>query len=487
MVIAMVEYKTDDPVARALQSAFAGETVLAAVSGGPDSMAMFHALCTLARARGNLGVIAANFDHRLRKNSHLDRDPVEKVAARFGVRVVCGDGDAAGHARSTRQSIEAAAREMRYAFLERAAREVNADTIATAHTHSDHIETVLMRILRGTGMRGMRGIPVRRGLVARPLLAVTRAETLHYCETHNVPFVTDPSNADLRFFRNRVRHDVLPSLRRVYPGIDATLERLSRNAESSWSANEPLGSPMRAEGDDIWSLHIGALDGLDDEQRIRLLSDALDSIGLREDVGRVHYRALLRLANDTTPGASADLPRLRVRREHDALVFTRRVPARKIATTSHVLTVPGTATIGDWTLTSNRLSGHDARKARETQHERVAPRREPGGLAPPRVARRQAPRVREECVAFLPAGAPLTIRFPRPGDRMQPFGMKGHKKLSDLFIDMKIPRRMRVETPVIESNGEIVWVVGVAASESTRMNDRANAVRLTATRDRGDR
>jgi tRNA(Ile)-lysidine synthase len=444
-------------------------------------MAMFHALCELARERGDTRVITAHFDHQLRKDSHLDRDPVEKVAAQFGVRVVLGEGDVAMHARSTRQSIEAAAREMRYAFLQRSAHEVNADIIATAHTHTDHIETVLMRILRGTGTRGMRGIPARRDTIVRPLLTVSRAETLQYCEAHSVPFVIDPSNADQRFFRNRVRHDVLPSLRRVYPGIDATLERLARNADASWTATARSDAVVRAEGDNVWSLHLSTFNGLDDEHRIRLLSDALDSIGAREDVGRVHYQALLRLANDTVPGASTDLPRLRVRREHDALVFTGRAPAREGGDEAHSLSVPGTATIGDWTLTSNRMSGDDARKAMRVraggdgQGSRGVSEANPHGM--------DGARPRE--VAYVAFGAPLTIRFPRPGDRMQPFGMKGHKKLSDLFIDMKIPRRMRVETPVIESNGEVLWVVGVAASEATRMNDHAtDIVRITATRER---
>jgi tRNA(Ile)-lysidine synthase len=424
-----------DPIACAVRSSFPGGTVVAAVSGGPDSMAMFHALCRL----GDVRVIAAHFDHRLRGDSHLDVEPVERVAERFGVRVVRGSGDVAAHARVSRASIEAAARELRYAFLERIAGETGADFIATAHTRSDQVETVMMRILRGADTRGLRGIHPRRGRVVRPLLSVSRADTLAYCEARAVPCIHDPSNMDRRYFRNRIRHDVLPSLRTAYPGIDAALERISAAAQQRFDEAETatihrLGAFFHAEGRDGWTLTLDAFEGLDDDQRAHLISAALEKIGVR-DVTCAHYRALTR-------GASVDLPALRVRREHDALVFSRR---------------DAEALAGEWTITSRPVSGDEARRALDG--------------------------TRSAHVAYVAADSPLTVRFARPGDRMRPFGMTGHKKLSDLFIDRKIPRRLRATTPVVEKDGEILWVVGVAVSESARVHPgTGHVVQLTATR-----
>jgi tRNA(Ile)-lysidine synthase len=440
-----------DPVARALRSSLPTGTVLAAVSGGPDSMAMFHALCELAREREGLRVIAAHFDHRLRADSHRDVEAVEHVAAAFGVRIVRGDGDVAAHADASRQSIETAAREMRYAFLERAADDMHADVIATAHTRSDHIETVMMRILRGADARGLRGISARRGRVVRPLLGVTRAETLEYCETRGVPYVVDPSNADARHFRNRVRHEVLPSLRQVYPGLDAALERCAEAArvnfeDAELATRERLAQFLRADGTGAWTLSLDAFDGLDPEHGMHLISRALDTLGARDDVSQLHYRTMIALR----AGASLDLPGLRVRREYDALVFTRRDVMCEPAGEAQILNVPGCVRIGDWVLTSHR----DARPARE-----------------------------ESSSVYLAASAPLTIRLARPGDRIQPFGMSGHKKLSDLFTDRKVPYRERARTPVVECEGEILWVAGVAASERTRLDpNTAGVIRLTATR-----
>lgn len=442
------------------ESAGVRETVLAAVSGGPDSMAMFHALCRHALRHDSMCVVAAHFNHRLRPDSNRDLDVVMSVAAEYGVRVLSGEGDVAAHARASRQSIEAAARELRYRFLEDIATEINADEILTAHTRDDHIETVVMRLIRGAGARGLRGISPRYGCIARPLLAVTHDETLEYCKRHRVPFVLDPSNDDVHFFRNHIRHEVLPVLREKYPGIDAMLVQLSSRArivfdEASLEIAD-RARDLRREGDQ-WILPRSSFDGIHSSMPcITLLMRSLDLIGMRKDVTRAHYMALLNLIH-ATPGKSVDLPRIRVRLEHDALVFAPRGPGEERDCDQRALPLETTVRFGDWSVSTRLASAAETRREIET------------GPSP--------------WVAYAPMDSVLAIRFPRDGDRMQPFGMSGHKKLSDLFIDMKIPRRLRVETPVIEWNDEILWVVGVAASELTRIDGKTgDVVRLTAAR-----
>jgi len=446
-----------DPIASALRSSIHDETVVAAVSGGPDSMAMFHALCVLARERNGLRVVAAHFDHQLRPYSSHDVALVRRVADQMEVPVVTGLGNVRAHASQTRQSIEAAGRALRYAFLEDVADRAGADAIVTAHTRDDQVETVLMRILRGAGARGCRGILARRGRIVRPLLPVARADTHAYCRVHGVPFVDDPSNFDTRYFRNQVRHDVLCDLRRVYPGIDDALMRVAENALAEFQRAETATAQrlqhfLEPESSQTWVLGIGAFQGLDDPaDRSHLISAALDVMGARNDVTQPHHEQVLNLI-DANSGASADIHGLHVRREHDGLVFMGNGPA--VAGRTLTLTTPGTLDLGGWHIDASRIDTPGAAQLSNS----------------------------EDSVAYVPCDDMLVVRYPRPGDRMQPFGMKGHKKLSDVFIDRKIPKRRRASTPVIEAGGEILWVLGVAKSEKCRINDgRGRVVRLAAT------
>jgi tRNA(Ile)-lysidine synthase len=447
-----------DPIARALRSSFHDDTVVAAVSGGPDSMAMLHALCVLARER-KLRVVVAHFDHQLRPHSHDDVALVRRMADQLGVPVVTGLGDVRAYAIKTRQSLEAAGRVLRYAFLEDVADRAGADAIVTAHTRDDQVETVLMRILRGAGARGCRGILARRGRVVRPLLPVARADTHEYCRVHGVPSIDDPSNFDTRYYRNRIRHDVLPDLRRAYPGIDNALMRVAENALTEFQRAETaterrLQVFLEPESERTWVLGTNAFTGLDDpDDRSHLISAALDVMGARNDVTQPHHEQVLGLI-DATPGAVANLHGVYVRREYDGLVFMRKGLAVASLVSMHTLTAPGTLDLGGWHIDACHIDAPGA-----------------GQLS--------------NCgdgVAYIPCDDMLVVRYPRPGDRMQPFGMKGHKKLSDVFIDRKIPKRRRASTPIIEAGGEIVWVLGVAKSEKCRINDGCGkVVRLTAT------
>ncbi|HET6347902.1 MAG TPA: tRNA lysidine(34) synthetase TilS [Candidatus Krumholzibacteria bacterium] len=431
-----------DVVREALGPSIDG-TVVAAVSGGPDSMAMFHALCELSSEQPGLRIVVAYFDHQLRPDSLRDLEVIGPLAQRFGVRLIWDGADIRLRALESAQSIETTARVWRYTFLATIAEAFHARCIATAHTHDDQVETVMMRILRGAQQRGLRGIGARDGATVRPLLGVTHAETLRYCETHGIPYVTDPGNDDLTFFRNHVRHEVLPALRRVYPGIDEALLRVRDAAIRQYDDNERatagrLDTWFRAGRDGWWLAH-EAFEDLDDERRLHLLNCVVERLGI-EDVTSVHYHAML-------AGSAVDLPAWHVRREHDGLVFMLREGAARFA--PQPLPLSGIARLAGWIFTSNVLDGAEA-------HEQLHGR--PGG------------------VAYLNVDGPLIVRCPRPGDRIQPLGMQGHKKLSDLFIDRKIPRRLRSRIPVVEANGEIVWVVGVAISERARVRGDENAV-----------
>jgi len=318
-------------------------------------------------------------------------------------------------------------------------------------------------MLRGAGDRGLRGIHPQRGAVVRPLLTVTHADTVQHCRHHRVPYVLDPSNEDSRFFRNRVRKHVMPALRGMYGNLDAILDEISDTARERFDKarrdTETAITLLRREGPS-WCLPLSAFDGLDRTARVHLLMRVFRFVGTDDNVTEAHYSAMLRLVASGPTGRSIDLPEIRVRRDHDALVFTRRTSPKRAAV-EVALPVPGMVRFATCALSATRVSGEEA--IREIHGARLTAH------------------ARDEHIAFLATTGSLTIRFPRPGDTIRPFGMTGHKKLSDLFIDSKIPHRLRARTPVIECDGEILWVVGVATSESARCRvDSPAVVRIRA-------
>ena len=210
--------------------------VLVALSGGPDSVACLLLLRNL-RERFQFDIVACHFDHQLRERSASDMQRVREICAELGIECVTGEGDVRAMARDTRQSIELAARTMRYQFLAFAAGKELADAIATGHTADDQAETVLMRIVRGSGVRGVRGMLPVSGVpgseaqrLVRPLLELTRADTAAICVEAGIVPITDESNADMAFTRNRVRLETFGALRALNPSVSQSLLGLAASA-----------------------------------------------------------------------------------------------------------------------------------------------------------------------------------------------------------------------------------------------------------------
>ena len=196
-----------------------GGTVLCALSGGRDSMAMLHILSRLAEE--GFRVAAAHFNHRLRSAADRDEAFVRDWCRERDIPLTCGAGDVRTFAAREGLGIEDAARKLRYAFLETVARDMGADRIATAHHREDNAETVLLHLLRGTGLQGLGGIAPVRGKIVRPLLETSRAEIDEYVQRNSIPYVEDESNQDTHFTRNRLRLEVLPRLELLNPALPA--------------------------------------------------------------------------------------------------------------------------------------------------------------------------------------------------------------------------------------------------------------------------
>lgn len=366
--------------------------VLVACSGGPDSAALAHAAMALAAA-GRLGsVVLCHVDHQLRPDSANDAALVSALAAAGGAEAALVAVDVP----RDRGSLEAAAREVRYRALEEAAARIGARAILVAHTARDQVETVIMRLLRGTGVAGLSGIPARRGLIARPILERTREEVEAYIRAHAIPVADDPTNRDVRHARNRMRLEILPALRRVNPDIDTTVLRLAAAAAEARAALDVaarhLTERARA-GAGVWQADI--LAGAPRAVLAHFLTAEVAAAGGGPLTSR-HHDALADMLAGAGGTARADLPGLTAWREYDLFCLE---PAGAAEPPSPPLEVSG-----------------------------------PDG--------------------------PYDVRLWRPGDRMRPARLRGRsRKLSDLFIDARVPRRLRARARVVTraSDGRIEW------------------------------
>ena len=439
----------------------AGDRVVVAVSGGPDSMALLTALVEL-RERLGLWLTAAHLDHGLRDAAGGDARFVATQAAALGMAATIARADVAAERRGG-ESVEAAARRVRYAFLARVADEAEAGKVAVGHTADDQVETILEGLLRGGELGALCGMPVARPLapssratVIRPLLDVRRQEVLAFLAERGVAFRTDESNADPAFERNAVRHELLPVLReRLGQGFDKVLLELAERARELSAVVAREAAALVGAEDGAARLDAARLAAAPRVIRREAIRRACTAV---EGPGEVRRRAIdgaERLLTGRS-GREADLGRgLVARRSYGELVVTRRAAEPPQASAS--LDVPGRVElpeVGLW-VSAEALSA-----------------------APGEV--RNCDRW-QEVVDLDRVGERLIVRTRRPGDRFEPLGVAGSKKLKDLLIDARVPRAERERTLVVEGRGGIVWVVGLRLAERAKVTpDTRRFARLRA-------
>jgi tRNA(Ile)-lysidine synthase len=407
-----------------------GETVLVGVSGGADSVALLTTLLTLAPA-WRLSLRVLHVDHGLRHDSAADAEFVRRLGETLGVPV---DVTAV---RVGRGSVEAAARAARHAALEAAADRVGATRIALGHTADDQAETVLMRLVEGTGVRGLAGIPPVRGRIIRPLIEARHGDAVAALEATGLPWVEDPANDDPKFFRNRVRHDLLPLLGSAYdPDIVTHLAAVARAARRSVDALEEtaarelerLAEPSGA----ALTLSRAALAALPPAVAAEVLRRAAASFGSRAPLRAWGHRGLRRVLAAKAPRRPFRLGGVLVEVSGDRV----RVGAEATpALAARTLEAPARVELAE--------IGRALEATIVPAAGYVLPR-EPGRAA------FDADR--------LPSR--LLVRARRRGDRLAAFG-GGERRLKSLLIDAKVPRWERGRIPVVEAAGDIIWVAGL--------------------------
>jgi tRNA(Ile)-lysidine synthase len=413
-----------------------GEVVLAAVSGGADSVALLDLLAEL-REPLRLALHALHVHHGLRAEADQDAAAVEALSARLAVpfhlvRVAVRQAP-------PWEGLEAEARRARHRALRAGAAAVGAAVIATGHTADDQAETVLMRLLQGAGPRGLGGIaPVRRPYI-RPLIETHRSEIEAHCRARGLAWVEDPSNRDLRFLRNRIRHQLLPLLGEVC--APNPVESLCRSAALA----RRLVADLEQRAADLLDrlgrrgpcgvvLPAAEVARVPEEVGVQLVLAAAAALGHRRPLRGAAHRALRRVLGAAPPRRPVRLERLAVERSGRWL---RVGPAALAPVAARSLTVPGALDLPEVGL---RLEAHVLERGLD--------------YAPPR---------ERHCVAFDADCVPpaLLVRARRTGDRFAPWGAPGERRLKSFLIDAGVPRWERPRLPLLEADGEILWLAGV--------------------------
>lgn len=434
--------------------------ILVAVSGGPDSVALLRAFLAARMLHPGWDVAVGHVEHGLRRAGEEDMAFVRDLAGRFEVPFFVRLGDTPALARREKLSEETAARTLRHRSLEQMLRQWGGDVIALGHTLDDQAETVLMRILRGTGVAGLGGMAEHSGVLVRPLLTVTRVEILAALSAWQQEYREDESNRDERYTRNRVRHTILPVLRDLSPHVSRHLARLAHTARietsfieaqvaAAWPYVVTSAGPGQVQGSRP------PLTALDPAIRLALLRRFIrEALDVETDVDAAHVEAVqgllaAGLGSHTLPGGARF-----VATERDFGVERRTSAVERQE--AEVLPVPGVVTVAGGRLT--------ARVERYREEE---------------MARLEA--VTGPWHALLDAGKiedVLVVRGRQPGDRIACLPDGHSRRLQDLFVDLHIPAEWRDIWPVVEGGGEILWVPGIATRSAARAGGAGTIVHL---------
>ncbi len=440
------------------------------VSGGPDSLCLLHLLFSQGYR-----VIVAHFNHRLRAEAEEDARFVAELAQSWGLLHVREEADVRAFAQARHLSLEDAARQLRYRFLFSTAERFQAQAVAVAHTANDQIETVLLHILRGSGLRGLGGMDYITFLPAfssriplvRPLLGVWREEIEAYCQTHGLAPRQDLSNTSLRFLRNRIRLELLPLLENYNPRLREHLWQMSRLLREDWEilseGIETLWSKILVEkGEGFLALDEFSLQAQPIPLRRYLIRHSIEALsGQPRDISLKTLERAAHWIESVSPRLLLNAEFTLQRREgriyllaSDAtwLLLWPQLPSDQPVE----LPLEGEMTLsGDWRLSMQRET--DPRLALQKAQANADPH--------------------QAWIDISELSLPLLLRPPKIGDHFAPFGMDGHTvKLSDLFINAKIPFPVRKHWPLLCAGDEILWVVGLRLSERARVRPESRMV-----------
>lgn len=422
-----------------------GEKIVVGVSGGPDSVALFHVLNSLV-PQMEFNLVVAHVNHNLRPQSLNDENFVAKLASEHGKEFFCHDADIVALAKEKHLSQEEAGRRVRYSFFEELLTRLNAHKIATAHHVDDQIETFFLRLFHGTTSTGLKGIPAQRGSIIRPLINAYRSQILQYLEDNDIEYVTDETNFIPDTDRNFVRNVIMKRVSERFPNyrktVLRTIELLVRDERFMEQTADHFYSSSILKMNDEVLMDVIKIAGLHDSISSRVVRKALyDFMGPNVRLGQIHIEKVLELARCHHPSSSIDLPsQTCIRRNYDRLILgkSRQNLAKPY---SYVVSAPGILRIAE---TGQFLNFHLKNLSDDMRDV----------INDPEVA----------CFDLDLVSFPLEVRSFVAGDRLEPWGMQGSTKVKKIFIDKKIPVEVRHRSPLIVKDEKILWVAGLRRS-----------------------
>lgn len=435
-----------------------GDRVLVGVSGGPDSVCLLHLLLRFKEEFG-IDLAIAHLNHSFRgREADEDEAFVKELAKRWGVPCYAQKIDVPAYIRETGLSPEDAARRVRYAFFERIREKIKASRIALAHNSNDREETILMNIFRGSGIEGLVGIEPVRDHYIRPLIEVERDAIEEYLKKEGIPFRIDSTNLQTIYFRNKIRLELLPLIKRDYcPHLSTSLKRLSEIASLDASLLEELSreaygsTAKRMPGGVI--INLEKYEKLHDAIKLRVVRKAVEEIlGNLQDFEYRHAKMLVEFIKEKPTGSRLNLPRGLVGEKSYEYFYIHGKAPPEAKSFYYELPVPGEVEIPEAgvIICARVFEAKDGFSFEKN----------------PYFAYLDYDRIKD----------PLAVRNRRPGDRFIPFGSGFSKKLQDFFVDNKIPVRERDRVPLVVSGDQIVWVCGMRIDERFKVTESTKKV-----------
>jgi tRNA(Ile)-lysidine synthase len=439
-----------------------GKKLVVAVSGGADSVCLLHILARLQKEL-KVSLHVAHLNHQLRgADSEADAKYVSQLAQQLGIPTTIEGREVKGYQKQHRLSLEEAAREVRYGFLAEVAKTTGAGQVAVGHTRDDHVETILMHLIRGTGIRGLQGLKPtsewksKTGsiTVTRPLLEVSRGETEEYCRSHKLKPRVDATNISLSPLRNRIRHQLLPLLEGYNPAVTQALLRTAQIAGDDIAFLDGevarLWDEVAQETGKTIVLDKKRFDQLPPTLKRYLFRAAAERLlGSAKDIELRHIEEMMS-ALDKPAGKRFSLPQgLTLSVEYDRYLLTPDPTALSplpVLDGEFELKIPGETKLPGW-LIEAKIIGREAERGDFTA-----------------------------CFDLDKVGDRLTVRPRKRGDRFQPLGLDQPKKLNEFMIDAKIPQAWRQRVPIVCSEEHIIWVVGWRIDERAKVTEDTKQV-----------
>ncbi|MCK5826012.1 MAG: tRNA lysidine(34) synthetase TilS [Desulfuromusa sp.] len=427
--------------------------LLVAVSGGVDSVVLLHLLWSLAEPL-DLSLQVAHLDHQIRSESSADAKFVQELCLQWDLSCCAECCDVPMLAEQNKISLEMAGRQARREFLQRIAEQVNAEQIVLAHHRDDQVETFMLRLLRGSGQSGLAAMQVHQDIWWRPLLNCSRKQILDYARQYQLNWVEDESNCDPVFLRNRLRTQTIPQLLNINPQFPARIVALTQQfqlEESYWQEQiDQQFEDLVISRNDGFRLNRIALLKIHPALRIRILREAVRQIrGDLQRIEAVHLRAIENLLMGQRSQVQLDLPGCWVARRYQTLWIRDEAPELP-KSFNLFLPIPGELELPDGRIIRTSIQSELEGESSHTTEYSLA------GLA-----------------------LPLRVRSWKVGDRFEPLGMDGHKRLKQYFSDNLVESETRLKTALLVSGEEILWIAGMRRScHAVAGHDKGMSLRI---------